>query len=498
MKKSLIIGLIGLFLIGCNSKKEEGTSENEVTVKEEKVTLAGTAKDYLSGDEFLIQNITVIDGLGNKQKGGQDIHIDDGKIKFISNTGTQQLPTSVKVVDGTGLTALPGLVDMHIHVRSSWTGGNILADKYTAGYDDIGIQQSLAGYLYSGVTTALDVGNKTSFVVRARDRIINGEFIGPRLFTTGMPFSQGPSGWDGANDAAGITDPEEFSVKIDTNNPEEIGAILDAYVKNDIHIIKLYSGISALAGTFLIKEAKKRGIITVADLWQLNMDQDWMQMTGLDGWAHSSPFIVTDFANNWLADNDRFVIATANVGEKMSGLRVKEDGDKQSLFKNSLVADIWGEEVVKDFYDSYPDVRESLYEGPESFYQQYNFGDLSKFRDAFLVNIKNAHDAGVLVAGGSDSPLYPSLWVGETMHRELELFVMAGITPIEAIMMCSYNGAKILKKEDQFGSLQAGISADILIVKGKPWENISDTRNIEQIFVRGQLLDRKKLLTSWK
>jgi len=94
MKKSLIIGLIGLFLIGCNSKKEEGTSENEVTVKEEKVTLAGTAKDYLSGDEFLIQNITVIDGLGNKQKGGQDIHIDDGKIKFISNTGTQQCMSS--------------------------------------------------------------------------------------------------------------------------------------------------------------------------------------------------------------------------------------------------------------------------------------------------------------------------------------------------------------------------------------------------------------------
>jgi hypothetical protein len=176
----------------------------------------------------------------------------------------------------------------------------------------------------------------------------------------------------------------------------------------------------------------------------------------------------------------------------------EEDGDKQSLFKNSLVADIWGEEVVKDFYASYPDVRESLYEGPESFYQQYNFGDLSKFRDSFLVNIKNAYDAGVLVAGGSDSPLYPSLWVGETMHRELELFVMAGITPIEAIMMCSYNGAKILKKEDQFGSLQSGISADILIVKGKPWENISDTRNIEQVFVRGQLLNRKKLLTSWR
>jgi imidazolonepropionase-like amidohydrolase len=142
-------------------------------------------------------------------------------------------------------------------------------------------------------------------------------------------------------------------------------------------------------------------------------------------------------------------------------------------------------------------VREGFYEGPDSFYQVFNFGDLSEYRKNFLINIKNAHGAGVLVAGGSDAPAYPSVWSGETMHRELELFVMAGIPPIEAIMMCTYNGARILRREKEFGSLQPGLAADLLLVRGDPSKNISDTRKIEHVVVGGQVLDREKLLTAW-
>jgi imidazolonepropionase-like amidohydrolase len=74
---------------------------------------------------------------------------------------------------------------------------------------------------------------------------------------------------------------------------------------------------------------------------------------------------------------------------------------------------------------------------------------------------------------------------------------MGGISPIDAIQMCTYNAAKILKKEDKFGSVQVGLAADIMIVEGKPWKNISDTRQIKHVILRGRVLDRKKLLTSW-
>jgi len=447
---------------------------------------------YAHEGPILITNVRIIDGLGTEPNDGQDLLISGGKITAIGPAGSLNAPDEIKTVDGTGLTAMPGLIDMHIHLKGGWTGGNAMPEKYSAGKSDAEVQQTLSAFLYSGVTTVLDVGNPTVWVATQRDRINSGELMGPRLHATGMPVSQSPSGWDSAAAAEGYTDPAEFTYKVTSPDPAHLNEILDNFTEHDIKIIKLYSGMSALGATFLLREAKKRDIRAVADLWQLNMDVDWMRMTGLDGWAHSTPFEVPDSANEWMAANDKFVIATANVGEKMAGLRVKEDTE-QSLFDNPLVIDIWGEEVVTDFYASYPDVRENLYEGPDAFYQVFNFGDLSTFRDAFLTNIKNAWDAGVLVAGGTDAPAYPSLWSGETMHRELELFVMAGLSPVDAIKGCTFNAAKILRDEDEYGSIQVGLSADILMVEGNPAENISDSRNVRHVFLRGKQVDLESL-----
>ena len=89
--------------------------------------------------------------------------------------------------------------------------------------------------------------------------------------------------------------------------------------------------------------------------------------------------------------------------------------------------------------------------------------------------------------------MYPSLWDGEVMHRELELFVEAGIEPVQAIKCCTYNAAKILRRDKEFGSLQKGMSADILIVAGNPAKNISDTRNVKHVFLSGKQVDRDSL-----
>ena len=456
------------------------------------VACAQDGPGYSHTGDSLVSGVRLIDGLGNAPVENQDILIVDGKIAAIGPAGSIDAPADAMKIDGAGMTAMPGLIDMHIHLQGGWTGGNAMTEKYPKSKSDVDVQQTLSAFLYSGVTTVLDVGNPTVWAATQRDRINGGELMGPRFHTTGIPVSQAPSGWDGANAAEGNSDPAETSHKVTSPDPADLNEILDKFAENDIKIIKLYSGMSGLGATFLLREAKKRDIRAVADLWQLNMDVDWMRMTGLDGWAHSSPFDVPDSANEWMAANGRFVIATANVGEKMSGLRVKEDAE-QSFFDNPLIMDIWGKEVVEDFYASYPQVRHDLYEGPESFYQVYNFGDLSGFRDAFLTNIKNAWDAGVLVAGGTDAPAYPSLWSGETMHRELELFVMAGLSPVDAIKGCTYNAAKILRDEDEYGSIQEGLSADILIVEGNPAENISDSRNVRHVFLQGKQINRQSL-----
>ena len=218
-----------------------------------------------------------------------------------------------------------------------------------------------------------------------------------------------------------------------------------------------------------------------------------MENTGLDGWAHSGAFVkVHDDDHKWMADNNRLVIATANVGEKLAGARVKDEKGKRSMLKEPLIVDIWGEDVVKEFYAVYPQIRRNYYEGPDSFYQQSGFGDLSGFRDTMLHNIKASYDAGVMIAGGTDD-IYASLWPGEALHREMELLVMAGIPPLQAIKCCTYNGAKVLRREKEFGSLQKGMSADLLIVEGNPEKDISDTRNVKHVFSRGKQVDRDSL-----
>ena len=187
---------------------------------------------------------------------------------------------------------------------------------------------------------------------------------------------------------------------------------MDRYQKDEIEIIKLYSGISPLASQAVIKESHARGMRVVADFWGLNMDRMIMQRTGLDGWAHTGAFEEVRVEDHeWMAANDRFVISTANVGEKLAGMRVKDEGGQRLMMNEPLIVDIWGNDTVEDFYDVYPKIRQSYYEGPDSFYQTSNFGDLSGFRAFALTNIKRSFDAGVLVACGTDD-IYASLWPG--------------------------------------------------------------------------------------
>ena len=359
---------------------------------------------YAHTGSTIITGIRVIDGLGNDPVEGQDILIIDGKIAAIGDAGSLEAPNGALAIHGSGMTAMPGLIDMHVHINGGWVNGTLPEEEHQPKYDDWTVQRSLSGHLYAGVTTVLDTGSeRPDWTVATRDRINRGELMGPRAFTVGGVWTQTPSGWGGDAPTV-VADLESI--------PEQMKWYLD----NDIPIIKLYTGMSPQAAQFVVAEAHKNGIRTIADFWKMNMDTIIMEASGLDGWAHSSPKPVSAENNKWMAENDRFVILTANVGEMLSGMRVADEDGSRAMLQESLIVDIWGVELVNQFYDLYPRIRHEFYEGPDSFYQQNNFGDMSKIRANFFPNIKGAYDAGVLIAGGSDFP-YPSLWAGEAMHR---------------------------------------------------------------------------------
>jgi imidazolonepropionase-like amidohydrolase len=415
--------------------------------------------------------------------------MDNGKIAAIGPSGSFEVPKDALKIDGKGMTAMPGLMDLHIHTQGGWANGLIPGEKYEPKYDDESVQQRQSGYLYAGVTTVLDLGVDHDYVLRKREQINSGEMMGPRFFAVGVPWSQVPSGWDSGN----TTGAEAFSISTKVADFAELSAQMQKYADDGIEIIKIYSGVSAMAAQEVIKEAHKHGILIFADLWGLNMNRGWMQITGLDGWAHTGAFF--DIAKEdlqWMADNNKVLITTMTVGEKMAGARVKDEAGQQLMLEEPLIVDIWGKDEVEDFYRVYPQIRADYYEGPESFYQTSNFGDLSKFRGTAMRNIKTAYDVGMLMGCGTDD-IYASLWPGESTHREMELLVMAGIPEVQVIKACTNDAAKILRREKEFGSLQEGLSADILIVEGNPAKNIADSRKVKHVFLRGKQVDRDSL-----
>ena len=257
---------------------------------------AGCAQEdsqNLSENTIVISGIRVIDGLGDEPKENQDILINDGKIVAIGASGSLNVPDNASSIDGNGMTAMPGLIDMHIHTQGGWGNGLIPGDRYAATYDDESVQQRQNGYLYAGVTTTLDLGVDHEWIVAKRDEINSGKVTGPRSFIVGAPWSQAPSGWDSGNTSE---TGEAFGESTKVADFAEIPAQMQRYTDDGIEIIKLYSGISAMAMQEVIKEANKREILTI------------------DAWLFSPPSPDTAGAT-YLSDTGTILLSDSEVNE---------------------------------------------------------------------------------------------------------------------------------------------------------------------------------------
>jgi imidazolonepropionase-like amidohydrolase len=106
-------------------------------------------------------------------------------------------------------------------------------------------------------------------------------------------------------------------------------------------------------------------------------------------------------------------------------------------------------------------------------------------------NAKALFDAGVLLTAGTDAP-YPGDMQGEGLHHELELLVQSGLTPLEAISVATRNAARFIGATD-WGTIEPGKLATLIVVAGRPDRDISDTRKVVEGVIRGRTIDREAL-----
>ncbi len=402
-----------------------------------------------SAPSIAFTNVRIVDGNGGAPVEHGTIVIEGRTIVAVGPAANISIPPEARRLDENGRTALPGLADMHVHLTGGWDG--ISADM-------LGYHRYMNALLYAGVTTVLDTGNIESYVLQLRAETSAGRLLGPRIYCVG-PLVDGPDPfW-----------PELSRVVV---SQDQVPRLVRQLAAEKVDLIKLYAGLSDLEVQAISSEAKKYKLRTIIDAHSRNGSIELMQ-DGIAGYAHLPTHKLSDEAIRTASAKHVFFISTLSVIEAFSRRRFQD----LSFLDHPLIAD-----TTPAF---------ALTELRKLGHEEVNKDSLAALLDDES-NVKRLMQAGILIAAGTDAP-YPGDFQGEGIHRELELLVESGLTPLEAITIATKNAALIVNAAKEWGTLEPGKLADIVIVEGKPDQNIHDTRAIVGVVREGTILDREKL-----
>lgn len=416
---------------------------------------AGLLNTQAAAQMTAITHARVIDGSGSPATDDRTILVEGRIIKLVGGPDLKP-PSGARVIDAKGKTAMPGLSDMHVHLAGGWDGETT---------DLLGYQNYMNSLLYSGVTTVLDTGNVPPYVLQLRQAIASGMIQGPRLYCVGPIL-------DGA-------DPVWGPIAVAISSKYQVPPIVQQLKAENVDLVKLYVGLSDRLVRAISAEAKKQKLRTIIDQWDRNGSIDLMD-SGIAGFAHLPGHRISEDAVHHAKEAGIFFISTLAVHEVFTRRRL---GDLRFL-NDPLIADVVPPSQLKGLREFAqkpipPDLQEKLKQALIDFQGAEN-------------NVKPLWDSGVLIATGTDAP-YPGDFQGEGVHHEIELLVQSGLTPLQAITAATKNAAAIMNADKEWGTLEAGKLANILLIDGKPDQNINDTRRITFIMKQGEVINREQL-----
>ncbi|MCH7596796.1 MAG: amidohydrolase family protein [Planctomycetes bacterium] len=111
--------------------------------------------------------------------------------------------------------------------------------------------------------------------------------------------------------------------------------------------------------------------------------------------------------------------------------------------------------------------------------------------ETYLDNVKAAKEGGVRIGTGTDTN-NPKMIFGRSVHRELELLVQAGLTPGEALLSATGDAARALRVDKDLGTVEPNKLADLVLVEGQPWEQITDIGKIQLVIQAGRVVVDKR------
>jgi imidazolonepropionase-like amidohydrolase len=423
------------------------------------------ASPSLGQQVTVLQKVSVIDGTGKPVKQNQDVAIKGDRILSIGPTSSAH-PAGAKLVDMSGKTLMPAMINAHGHF--GLLKGTTMA---SANYTEENIRRQLLRYQAYGVGAVLCMGTDHEEIFALRDASRRGALPGAAIYTAGMGF--------GVKDAL---PPLSFGMDRVYRPPSADEARKDlrqlATKKPDIIKIWVDDAWGQLPSmkpevyTAILQEAHQHGLRVASHVFHLE-DARKLVGLGLDVIAHSVRDAEIDDA--LLAEMKKRgvpYIATLSLDEFAFAYGHTPEWLNDPFFQAALEPGVLQMVTSADYKDK-------LRANPNT------AKEMAALQIA-LKNVKRVHDAGVLVALGTDSGAQPVRVQGFSEHHELELLVKAGLTPLQAITVATKNGAAVLKISDQYGTLEPGKKASFIVLEKDPSTHILNTRTIKAVWKDGQ------------
>ncbi|MFT3766159.1 MAG: amidohydrolase family protein [Minicystis sp.] len=382
--------------------------------------------------------------------------------------------TKGQVVDVTGKTVLPGLVDMHVHLQADSVplGGSLGEGGHN--------EDHLKSMLRAGVTSYLDLGSSAHLIFEYRRRVEAGDMLGPRVFAVGPLLTP-----TGGHPCYAGSPPGDSCIFIDA--PADVGASFSKLVAQGPDLIKVVIEGGAVKPIPRMTEpsvaaiqqaAQSAGIPVIAHV-STAADMEDALTAGVTHFAHMpSEDLVTPALAQKLVARHAVVVPTAAV---MDGFYAVSHGTLAALDDPKLRDDV-PDEVIASLRNP-----KDLSYMTTAKYQQLT----ATWRDNTMANLKTCMAAGVTLASGTDAG-NPGTFHGLALARELSLYVEAGMSPVDALVTATRTAADVLRRPD-LGRLAPGAKADVLVVDGDATKDIGALRRVARVYKGGSLVDRAAL-----
>lgn len=408
---------------------------------------APQAQRGAAGPVTAIVGAKLIDGTGGPAVDNSVVLVQGDRITAAGPRARVQIPQGATIVDAAGKSLIPGLVDVHCHLNQP-------ADV---------MRKLLPVALNWGVTTIRMTGNDKPEIMHVYTEAREGKFPSPRVYSAGQGFN--------------INGPYPGAPTLHPATAEDARAGVQAHKALNVDFIKIWMpGFTAEIVAAIVDEAKKQGIPVVAHIGNAAQVR---QLADLG---------VTDFMHEARDGMNPEFIAYAK-SKKLSFAPTLGQGQSRWFYYEHP-------EFLKmdPKFDGFYLRGRAMLEDParkQEIIGAADFADVKqRFKDNNYPFIKMMSDAGVRLVTGTDCGAEASQTtpVGHTTHREVAMFVEAGVPPLAALRDATLDAARVLERTEtpSYGSIQSGKIADLVVLDGDPTADINNIDKISKVMRAGK------------